>query len=262
MAEITAAQILAKLKEIAKDKNVRVLYTAEGGARGMGIGGTETEHDVRFIYAHEPEWYMRVSPRDESIVRIDPPGFYGVEFSGIDIRRAGFLLGKGTIGVPSMLSSKVVYQADRVFLHDMQHLINDGFRNEKSYYSYLSRLADLRIDIEEEDGEVSVSKYLETVHAAMGIIYAKRNEGPVPLDIDALAWLLDGKIEEIGEYTARVNSLKSFLVTGDEKISRIEEIDSFIGKVLEEKEKPEGKILTPNQVADIDRTIAKHIFQK
>lgn len=54
------AEIEARLSEVAPEEDVRVLYACESGSRAWGFPSTDSDYDVRFIYAHAGEWYLSV----------------------------------------------------------------------------------------------------------------------------------------------------------------------------------------------------------
>ena len=57
-------KVLRQLKEVEQRYDVRVLYACESGSRGWGFASPDSDYDVRFLYVHPPEWYLRVeAPR-------------------------------------------------------------------------------------------------------------------------------------------------------------------------------------------------------
>lgn len=55
------------LGEVEKRYDVRVLYACESGSRGWGFASPDSDYDVRFLYVHPPEWYLRVEPQRDVI---------------------------------------------------------------------------------------------------------------------------------------------------------------------------------------------------
>ncbi|OGD89440.1 hypothetical protein A3A54_01410 [Candidatus Curtissbacteria bacterium RIFCSPLOWO2_01_FULL_39_62] len=43
--------IVAKLNEIEKEKQVKILYAVESGSRAWGFESKDSDYDVRFIFA-------------------------------------------------------------------------------------------------------------------------------------------------------------------------------------------------------------------
>ena len=65
-------RVSQQLKEIERRYDVKVLYACESGSRGWGFASPDSDYDVRFLYVHPLEWYLRVeSPRDVIELPID-----------------------------------------------------------------------------------------------------------------------------------------------------------------------------------------------
>ena len=60
-------KILHKLQQIEHEKDVTLLYAVESGSRAWGFASPDSDYDVRFIYVHQPEWYLRVEAQRDVI---------------------------------------------------------------------------------------------------------------------------------------------------------------------------------------------------
>ena len=47
-------EILAALRSIEAEAEVRVLMAVESGSRAWGFASPDSDYDVRFVYVHEP----------------------------------------------------------------------------------------------------------------------------------------------------------------------------------------------------------------
>jgi predicted nucleotidyltransferase len=56
-------EIQNKLKEIEQKYQVRILYACESGSRAWGFPSTDSDYDVRFIYALQKEKYLSIEER-------------------------------------------------------------------------------------------------------------------------------------------------------------------------------------------------------
>ncbi|STL49360.1 nucleotidyltransferase [Escherichia coli] len=56
-------RVSQQLKEIERRYDVKVLYACESGSRGLGFASPDSDYDVRFLYVHPLEWYLRVESR-------------------------------------------------------------------------------------------------------------------------------------------------------------------------------------------------------
>ena len=85
------AEIIAGLSKVAEEEGVRVLYACESGSRAWGFPSSDSDYDVRFIYAHPVEWYLSIRNRRDVIER---PVVNDIDLSGWDIKKALVLLRK------------------------------------------------------------------------------------------------------------------------------------------------------------------------
>ncbi len=60
-------RVRQQLNEIEQRFNVTVLYACESGSRGWGFASPDSDYDVRFLYVHKPDWYLRVEPQRDVI---------------------------------------------------------------------------------------------------------------------------------------------------------------------------------------------------
>ena len=67
-ADIRAA-VREKLRQIEIEHNCTVLYACESGSRAWGIASTDSDYDVRFIYVHPRNWYLRIHEQRDVIER-------------------------------------------------------------------------------------------------------------------------------------------------------------------------------------------------
>lgn len=78
-------RIESELDRLACEEGVCSLYACETGSRAWGFESADSDYDVRFIYLHEPTWYLRVTPGREVIER---PIDGSLDVSGWDLRVA------------------------------------------------------------------------------------------------------------------------------------------------------------------------------
>lgn len=74
-----------KLAEVERREGVRVLYAVESGSRAWGFASPDSDYDVRFIYVHPREHYLRLEPlRDVIEWQLDET----LDISGWDLQKA------------------------------------------------------------------------------------------------------------------------------------------------------------------------------
>ena len=126
--------IIEKLKEIETAEQVRVLYAAESGSRAWGFASPDSDYDVRFIYAREPEAYFSILPKRDVIEwQLDET----LDISGWDIQKMFRLLLKSNPTLFEWASSPVVYQTTDDW-ERLRPVLNDAFSSKAGMHHYLS----------------------------------------------------------------------------------------------------------------------------
>lgn len=84
------AIIQKRLLEIEEKYKVKILYAVESGSRAWGFPSKDSDYDVRFIYIHQPEWYLAIDPQGIGSKRdvIEEPINDLLDISGWEITKA------------------------------------------------------------------------------------------------------------------------------------------------------------------------------
>ena len=59
-------EIKIQLQKIEKDNDVKILYAVESGSRAWGFASIDSDWDVRYIYIHQPEWYLSIDEKKDN----------------------------------------------------------------------------------------------------------------------------------------------------------------------------------------------------
>jgi predicted nucleotidyltransferase len=171
-------QIQSKLDAIQRIQGIRILYACESGSRAWGFASDDSDYDVRFIYAHSPEWYVSVHDRDETI---DLPIDNDLDFAGWDIRKALRLFHKSNGALIEWLHSPIVYRENPSAMSAWRALIPETVNLRALGSHYLGQSKRVWLTSLQE-GSISAKKYLYALRcllAAQWIVDCKKNP-PVP----------------------------------------------------------------------------------
>ena len=113
-----------KLLKIEKEHNVSILYAIESGSRAWGFESTDRDYDIRFIYAHNRNWYLNILPKKDVI---EYPIESDFDYSGWDLRKTLFLANKSNPVLFEWLRSPIVYFKDEYFFNKMKQLSTKYF---------------------------------------------------------------------------------------------------------------------------------------
>lgn len=121
------------LKNIEKEYNIRILLAVESGSRAWGFASTNSDWDVRFVYVHKPEWYLRVEPQPNVIEHMFDDD---VDLVGWELRKALSLFGRSNPSLFEWLNSPQVYYMDKEFESRLKEVEATFFNPIKNMYHY------------------------------------------------------------------------------------------------------------------------------
>ncbi|HWU52022.1 MAG TPA: nucleotidyltransferase domain-containing protein [Tahibacter sp.] len=127
-------QILAALAAIEREYAVRVLFAAESGSRAWGFASPDSDYDVRFVYVHARDWYLRLGEPRDVIEQMLPDD---LDVSGWDLRKALRLFARSNIALYEWLGSPIVYREDPAFAAPARALIARHFQPAAALHHYL-----------------------------------------------------------------------------------------------------------------------------
>jgi len=193
------AEIDKTLARVETEHAVKVLFACESGSRGWGFASPDSDYDVRFIYAHDVDWYLTVFP-GRDVIELPIDDVYDV--SGWDLRKALGLLRNGNATLVEWLSSPVVYRADPAFLAAVRAAAQQVHRPERAFHHYL-HMAKKNYREHLRGEAVRLKKYLYVLRPLLACLWIEQQRGPVPMRfqdmVDALVSepALKGAIDEL-----------------------------------------------------------------
>lgn len=176
------AEIMQRIAQIECEHAVTVLFACESGSRGWGFASPDSDYDVRFIYAHRLDWYLRVSPQRDVI---EQPVGAVFDVNGWELRKALGLLKKGNATLVEWLDSPVVYQADAQFLCEMSAAIAQVHQPERAHYHYINMARNNDRAYLHGDS-VRLKKYLYVLRPLLACIWGEQRRSPPPMRFQTL----------------------------------------------------------------------------
>ena len=235
-----------KLFEIEGEHKIKILYAIESGSRAWGFESTDSDYDVRFIYAHEKNWYLNILPKKDVI---EYPIIDEYDYSGWDIRKTLFLLNKSNPVLFEWLNSPIVYFKDVYFYNIMKELVKPYFSSISSVYHYL-HMAKGNYRQYLQAGTVKIKKYFYVLRPIMACKWIETYNEPPPMEFEKLLTNVQDKelLEKINELLKRKKSCIELNIE-----PKIQIINNYIEKILQHfeetvntfdpKKKPNQKLL-------------------
>lgn len=170
-------KVLRQLKEVEQRYDVRVLYACESGSRGWGFASPDSDYDVRFLYVHPPEWYLRVeAPRDVIELPIDDE----LDVCGWEWRKALGLLKGANPTLIEWLDSPVVYRQDEVTVSALKALVPKWFSPLRARWHYYSMARkNFRGYLQGDD--VRLKKYFYVIRPLLAVRWVEAGKGVPPM---------------------------------------------------------------------------------
>ncbi|AZK61226.1 nucleotidyltransferase domain-containing protein [Pectobacterium versatile] len=170
------------LQDVEERYQVKVLYACESGSRGWGFSSPDSDYDVRFLYVHQPEWYLRVEPqRDVIELPIDDE----LDVCGWEWRKALGLLKRANPTLIEWLDSPVVYQEDRNATSELRAAVPMWFSPSKARWHYLS-MARKNFRGYLQDETVRLKKYFYVLRPLLAVRWIEAGKGMPPMRFSQL----------------------------------------------------------------------------
>lgn len=219
--------ILNKLIEIEEKYQVKVLYAVESGSRAWGFPSKDSDYDVRFIYIHQPDWYLSVDPQGVGKKRdvIEVPINDLLDISGWEITKALRLFRKSNPPLLEWMKSEIVYYQAYSFIDQMRVLEPQVFYSNATLYHYLNMAKKNHKEFL-QGAEVKIKKYFYVLRPILACKWIEENQTVPPIDFHEL---VDAMVSD-NDLKREIELLLRRKIAGDEMDlePRIQLINDFL----------------------------------
>ncbi len=176
-------RILNELTAIEAREDVRIVYACESGSRAWGMASADSDYDVRFLYAHRPEWYLSLEPGRDVI---ELPISERLDISGWDLRKTLRLFGHSNPALLEWLQSPIVYRETPEVVDPLRELIPTVFSPERAYHHYRSQARNFHRRSASDEGR-TLKRFFYLLRTLLAALWVDARETPPPITIQALA---------------------------------------------------------------------------
>lgn len=228
IAAETRRVIETRLASIETEHQVKILYACESGSRAWGFPSPDSDYDVRFIYVHPLEWYLKLDEdRDVIDLPIEDTLVGLLDIGGWDLRKTLRLLGKANPIVWEWLQSPICYQAEQTqAFREFRNVFDPFYSPITACHHYLSIC---RNTMNQAFGgpSVKIKKYFYMLRPLLAAAWIERHRSIPPMELMLLLPILDEQ-PEIKNFIVELQERKQHI---DEQvpITRIAMIDDYLG---------------------------------
>ncbi|MDD7201200.1 MAG: nucleotidyltransferase domain-containing protein [Spirochaetales bacterium] len=198
-----AREIQENLDAIEKQYDVRILWAAEAGSRAWGFPSPDSDYDVRFVYVHHPEEYLRIDAmRDVIEWKLDAV----LDINGWDLQKTLLAFGKGNPNVMEWTNSPIIYKETPAW----QELkpVAMGYFSEKAALCHYYGIAKATLMGYLKGSEVSYKKYLYALRPLLCCRWIETYHSVPPVEFRQMLPLLErtsfrDAVEELLKLKAR-----------------------------------------------------------
>jgi predicted nucleotidyltransferase len=240
-------EIRKELLRLERERDIKILYAVESGSRAWGFASRDSDWDVRYIYVHRLEWYLRIEDEKDSQEEILPND---IDLAGWELRKALRLFRKSNPPLMEWLRSPIVYLQNFSTADRLRELSEKFFNPKSGLHHYLNMAEGNYREYLQRDF-VRVKKYFYVLRPILACDWIRETGAMIPMEFHKLVetQVTDEKIgNEIGKLLARK-------IAGDElkEEPKIEILNEFLERKIkfyndyvsriERPEKPETVLL-------------------
>jgi len=216
-----------ELQNLEKRKAIKILFAVESGSRAWGFESTNSDWDVRFIYVHEPDWYMSIDEQKETIEEMLPND---LDLSGWELRKALKLFRKSNPPLMEWLRSPIVYHEAFSTATKLRALAVEYF-NPKACLHHYFHMGEGNYRDYLQSEIASIKKYFYVLRPLLACKWIEKYHTFPPMEFDLL-------VEHLVKEVKVKNEIHSLLVkkkSGEEmgKEPRIEILQEYIISSIE-----------------------------
>ena len=177
-------EILRRLQAAEDEHSVRILYACESGSRAWGFASPDSDYDVRFVYAHEPDWYLSFDVERRRDV-IEYPIVDEIDCGGWDVRKALHLFTRTNGAFLEWLNSPIRYMEHGSFASALRELAPKCVNSTALCYHY-SHMARRNAREYLFKDQVRLKKYFYVLRPLLAIRFIENGSGVPPVQFQQL----------------------------------------------------------------------------
>jgi uncharacterized protein len=175
-------EIRKELFRLEGENEIKILYAVESGSRAWGFASKDSDWDVRYIYIHKPEWYLRIDESKDSLEEILPNE---IDLSGWELRKALKLFRKSNPPLLEWLRSPIIYVQQYSAIDKLRELTNQYFNPRSCLHHYLHMAEGNYREYLQKD-LVRLKKYFYVLRPILACEWIEKTNSMAPMEFQIL----------------------------------------------------------------------------
>jgi len=202
-------EIKSELSRIENENDVTILLAVESGSRAWGFASTDSDWDVRYIYVHKLDWYLKIDQLKDSQEVILPND---IDLAGWELRKALGLFRKSNPPMLEWLRSPIVYLEQFSTAEKLRMLSEKYFNPRSCMYHYLSMAKGNFNEFLKDRDLVKIKKYFYVLRPVLACEWIEDTNTFPPMEFQKL---VDGQVKNT-ELRNAVDELLVRKIAGEE----------------------------------------------
>lgn len=218
-------EIKKELLRLEEQHEIKIFYAVESGSRAWRFASTDSDWDVRYLYIHRLDWYLRIDDLKDSQEKILPND---LDLSGWELKKALKLFRKSNPPMLEWLRSPIIYKEEFSTAEKLRNLSEKYFNPKSCMYHYLSMAKNNFREFLQRDS-VKTKKYFYVLRPVLACDWIKETNTFPPIEFHDL---VDSQVKDETIKTEIAGLLKRKMA-GDEL--KEEPKIKILNEFLEEK---------------------------
>jgi uncharacterized protein len=235
-------EIKHELSRLEGEHDVQILLAVESGSRAWGFASTDSDWDVRYIYVHRRDWYLRIDQYKDSQEVILPND---IDLAGWELRKALGLFRKSNPPMLEWLRSPIIYLEQFSTAKRLRKLSEEYFNPRSCMYHYLSMAKGNFNEFLRDRDLVKIKKYFYVLRPVLACDWIRTKNTFPPMEFEKL---VESQVSD-SEVRNAIDRLLVRKIAGEElnEEPRVEVLNEFL------REKVEYYSSTVGEIDAIDR---------
>ncbi len=245
------------LKKIESEYDVKILLACETGSRAWGFPSPDSDFDVRILYVHKLNWYLKLDKQSDTIDKMFEEN--EIDVSGWELRKALYLLKKSNAPLLERIQSSIIYESDEYFVNEINRAADIFYSKIATMHHYLSMGFKFYNDLHNASS-YKLKHFFYMLRSALVCKWVEQKDVMPPIDFLQIYPNLDLSKNLV----ERIDDLIKFKSTKDESYVHEGESELFnlIGGSLMHAEKIQNQLPgSKGQLSDLNDILSDYIYK-